>query len=183
MFIIEGADDLGKTTAAKRMVKLAGTMSGTLNDQFKFPIRYQHMSRPNPHFDFFHDYRDMIGRWAVQDRFHLGALAWHEVEETKLTHDKLKLIEGLLASVGGCIVIFINSDYRAYEARLKESRKTEMFEVTKILEGNVRYNEHIRYQSNVDVMWDIAEVGYPTDDTLTRWIAMWCSRLQHLPRF
>lgn len=177
MFIIEGGDNLGKTTAAKRMVELA--KSG-LNDEFKLPIRYQHMSRPNQHFDFFQDYRDMMGRYAVQDRFHLGALAWHT---GVMTHDKLRIIEGWLAGLGGAIVIFVASDDDWYREHLNSHPKDEMFDTDVILAANRRFRNDICYQSHPDLIWDVCTGGFPSDETLEQWLTMWFSRLQHLPRF
>jgi hypothetical protein len=184
MFIIEGADNLGKTTAAKHMVKLANMEGESINDRFKFPVRYAHMTRPGPHFDFFHDYRDMMSRYAVQDRFHLGALAWHTKDQTNMSHDRLKMIEAILLSLGSVICVIYAGDDDWYEQRLRESNRDEMFDVDKIMEANRLYRDTIPHVSMVDIHWDVCEKGMPSSDsdTFREWLSMWCSRLQHIPR-
>ena len=48
MLVIEGSDNLGKTTAAKR---LAEQIIPFMDHRFADLINYRHMGRPGPEFD------------------------------------------------------------------------------------------------------------------------------------
>lgn len=170
MLIIEGSDHLGKTTAAKALVKAAAAHR-------RYPIRYAHMSRPNEAFDFLHDYQDMSSKFAVQDRFHLGGLVWHK---DKITLDSLKIIEGRLMALGSVCVVFYTSDEVWYEKALREKGKDEMFSPEVIMAANRRFKELAEYTVWHDFMYDVKDGQFPTDVTILNWLNSWYSRLGHL---
>lgn len=169
MFIIEGSDNLGKTTLAKGIVaKCTKTM---------FPIRYQHMSRQNSSFNYGSHYRDMMSVHAVQDRFHLGALVWHT--PGTLPHSRLRIIEGELLALASYTVILFTSDehwYREHCKRLAE--KEQMFSIDAIIEANQRYREMVEMRSvHFDAAYDIEAGNFPDDTTVAQWISDWMDRL------
>ena len=169
MLIIEGADHLGKTTAAKAIVQMAA-------EDGKYPIRYCHMSRPNKAFDFFNDYTDMMSRYAVQDRFHLGFLVWHE---GVMTPARLAIIEGRLAALGSITLIFYTSDEDWYRARLESQEKAEMFPIDKIIEANRKYAKSL-FWNGPYVHIDIKNGIYPDQTYFSYLLSEWYKRLDLL---
>lgn len=179
MLIIEGADNLGKTTACKRLVELA--------DRRRFiPAYYAHMGRPPERFDFKYDYVDRMSFFAVQDRFHLGSLIWHE---NVMYEHKLKFIEEKLAQFGSFVVVFYSSSKTHYEHRIKNSSRDEMFEGNDIIQANDAYRELASFgrlkglnpavDLTIDVRYD-GEWYYPTDEQLDSILNRWEERLEHV---
>lgn len=166
MLIIEGADHLGKTTAAKALVKLAA-------DHRRYPIWYAHMSRPNEAFDFLHDYQDMSSKFAVQDRFHLGGLVWHK---DKITPNSLKIIEGRLMALGSVCIVFYTSDEDWYKEALSHG-KDEMFSPDVIMAANRRFRYLAEHTVWSDFMCDVRDGQFPCEVTLLRWLHTWYDRL------
>jgi hypothetical protein len=173
MFVIEGADHLGKTTAAKLLVQIAAEDAPT------YPVRYQHMSRQNAAFDFRTDYLDMISKYAVQDRFHLGAIGYHE--PGTLTPDALQTVQRWLKEVGSYVVLFYSSDVDWYVKHLRSQPKEEMFDVEVMVEANRRFNE-LRWDPSVqiDLSWDVS-LGWPSRKAVTAWLFDWYHRMNRLP--
>ena len=126
MLIIEGSDCLGKTTVAKKIVNKMMEKG--------YPTIYSHMGRPNEQlFDFFLDYKKMINPYAVQDRFHLGGLAYHH---NKITPQKLQIINSWIRSVGGMIVVLYAEDEQWYKQRLENDERGNLLPIVKMLDGN-----------------------------------------------
>ena len=168
MLIIEGADNLGKTTAAQKLLSMA------MKDD-KFPVWYAHMGRPNMSFDFCSDYFDRINHFAIQDRFHLGSLVWHC--PGTMTALKLKAVERNLADVGSLVVVFHCSIDKIYDKLLTDKPKAELFGKEKLMEANRAFRD-LPLHPHVDVYWDFARGGYPTGMDLRSWLATWYSRLE-----
>jgi hypothetical protein len=149
----------------------------------RFPIRYDHMSRPNTAFDFFHDYRDMISRYAVQDRFHLGGLVWHD---HVITPASLSIINGWLAAQGSMLVVLIARDQVWYESHLVQlaGSKPEMFSVGKMMEGNRKFIKLIDDKViQADMAFDVSGGVYLQDSWLKDILKVWFNRLELLERF
>jgi thymidylate kinase len=127
MLIIEGSDDLGKTTAAKRIVEIVSS---------RIPAEYRHMGRPTANFDFGKDYFKMIEPFVVQDRFHYGSLIWHE---GVMNATKFSVIEGKIRSIGGMSVVFVTTDVDWYVKQLQASERKQMFNVDQLVNANARY--------------------------------------------
>ena len=182
MLILEGSDCLGKTTAAKRLVELAAEDRSA---QYMFPVSYSHMSRPNQHFDFHSHYLDMISRFAVQDRFHLGSLVWHS---GVMDEAKLRVIEGWLLSVGSMICVIATDDETWYGDHLDNSEKSEMFETDSILQANRRYlsmvgvgEEKLEAIPHVDESYIVnGKNGFVSDVVLKTWMRKWYRRLSYV---
>jgi hypothetical protein len=167
MFVIEGADHLGKTTIAQKMVKF-GMEDG------RYPIRYAHMSRPGSAFNFGSDYLDMISKYAVQDRFHLGARVYHP--EGTLSDQNLAMVKRWLDDVASVVVVVYAADRREYKRRLLEVAKVEMFPVDTILEANQRFYE-LALQGHCDIVHDVSSYGWVTDKQIQNWMNVWYDRM------
>lgn len=176
MLIVEGADNLGKTTACKRLVELA--------DERRFlPAYYAHMGRPPARFDFKYDYRDRISFFAVQDRFHLGSLVWHK---NVMHPHKMKFIQEELKKFGSITVIFYTTNPIWYRKKLDE--RQEMFSTDLIVRSNSLYSLMATsgklYDCEVDVDFtipihqDSEGVKYPDDKILNSILDTWEQRLE-----
>lgn len=140
MLIIEGSDCLGKTTLAKKIVVKMMEKG--------YPTVYSHMTRPNESiFDFFLNYKKILNPCAVQDRFHLGGLAYHH---DKITPQKLQIINAWIRAKGGLIVVLYAGDEVAYRKRLENDKRGNMLTIDKMCAGN---NFFKRYALNQDKDW------------------------------
>ena len=125
MLIIEGSDCLGKTTLCKALcLKLRAT--------------YGHMSRPGPGFNFGTDYLPNIKMCKVQDRFHLGALVWHDNVMTEAVMD---VLDGVIQRQGGLVVVLVSNDEDWYVERLRADPRKQMFSLDQLLSANRRFEE------------------------------------------
>lgn len=187
MFVIEGADNLGKTTAAHVLVDQAAKHAefyAKNRDHVVRPVRYVHMTRQNEAFDFFEDYQDILSLHAVQDRFHLGAIVYHD---GVMDQHKLRIIEGWLGCLGSYTVIFFAEDDDFYERHMKKSSRDEMFNIEKIIHVNRLYRDMV-YGSHpmtphFDAHWVMTEAMlWPPHDVIQQWLEAWFQRLQHIGR-
>lgn len=190
MLILEGSDYLGKTTAANRLVELASERAArgvklletgddlTIRDAI-FPVRYCHMTRPNLAFDHFTDFQDLISVHAVQDRFHLGSLAYHE---NAITAETLSFIEAWLGNVGSYTVVFISTNKEWYEKRLQTSSRKEMFSIEQLCKVNDIYFDMVAgnylFPVKIDRTICIDENSWPTDELLNDILDCWYRRLK-----
>lgn len=139
MLVIDGCDNLGKTTFAKTVERLARREG--------IPARYRHMGRPGPGWNFsFQEYQELMHPFAVQDRFHFGARIWHD---NVMDTDTLLLITHKIRSMGGMLVLFRPADVDWYEQRLRSSNRDEMFDPVFLLEAAKRYES----------LWNLASMG------------------------
>lgn len=149
MLILEGSDNLGKTTVAQEIVIQAKAL---MDHHFQ----YRHMSRPKEDFDFFLDYKKMIKATpltTVQDRFHLGGLIWHE---DKISRASLKVIEGWVHANFGLVVIFYTEDHTGYRKMLESDTRNQMFGVDKMCQANIEYAAMARGDYPFPVSCDLA---------------------------
>jgi hypothetical protein len=146
------------------------------------------MSRPNDAFDFFGHYKDMMTKFAVQDRFHLGGIVWHE---GRITDASLSIIEGWLQSIGSITVVLFASDDTWYNQRLLDDDRGNMLSHEAMVKANDVYarmaikkhylNPAVRYA------WDVKPVmaSVPTypDEAFARSIILnWFERLELLEK-
>lgn len=112
--IIEGSDNLGKTTFAKKLVRYVW-------DHDKYPCMYSWMTRPNEAtFDFAKSYRIMLNSYTIQDRFHLGAIAYHK---DKITAEHLNHIDEWIRDAGGLVVLFFAEDENWYKEHIAKDKR------------------------------------------------------------
>ena len=185
MLVLEGSDNLGKTTAAKRIVELGALLASKVASKYEdlraLPIYYAHMSRPNSAFDFHHHYFDMMSAFAVQDRFHLGALVWHQ---DVMDIDRLRAVEGQLARLGSVVCILYSSDYGWFNNHVLDSMdsgKEEMFDIGTISKGNYTYESMAQGKGDLrptfDFAFDIKDGQFLNDNQLIQIMHRWYSRL------
>lgn len=189
MLIIEGSDCLGKTTFANLLVSEAARRYKHLTEEARFPIFYSHMSRPNSGFDFFDHYTDMMTRFAVQDRFHIGGIVWHN----KIKQPALDIIEGRLRALGSMTIIMYASDLEWYEKRLKNDERGNMLSIKNMLNANEWFRNlvHNEIKDNkpiIDYAFDVRsckgflgnDARYPDAEYANHILDTWFERLSLL---
>lgn len=137
MLIIEGSDCLGKTTFANLLFEVA---KETVHNQGLHHIVYQrHMTRPIESFDFLYHYQDMISKFAIQDRFHLGGIVWHN----KISQAELEIIEGWLQSVGSMTVVFYATNLGWYREKIEADERGNLLDVDTMVRANMQYRDMV----------------------------------------
>lgn len=144
--IVEGSDHLGKTTLCKALVK-------HMNELYRQPIRYGHMSRPPNSFDFFDHYQDWTSKLTVQDRFHLGALVWHD---GVLPYHRLRIVEGRLLAQGSMVVVVYGTHDEDYRRWLLQSNRDQMFNTEALVEANAQYRQMVKSNRLTNPVIDMA---------------------------
>jgi hypothetical protein len=173
MLVIEGAGRLGKTTAARRLVQMA-------HDAGFGQAEYRHMRRPPPTFNFGSDYWPMICDHAVQDRFHLGGLAWHNIGETGLDEMRVRVIQAKIHAVGGLIVVFTCSDTNWFKEQWLKTQDLTKQGVTHEIGVQIDANEYFTWQLAdwADQIVEVGPGGFVTDQKLSELLAEWMNRRQ-----
>lgn len=171
MFIIEGPDCVGKTTVANKIVDAVNRLK-------KFPAYYQHMTRPPDTFDFHFHYRDMMSMFAVMDRFHLGALAYHP--KGTLTESAREFVEEMLLNFRSMILIIYASNEQIYNQKLREHNREreEMFDFETLLKANKIFADEALGSKKEYCIWDITPEGshelvYPNEFIIKYWSKLW----------
>ena len=208
MLVIEGPDNLGKTTAAHRLVNICAVRASdtarfwnehaeceepececrkVVPTTLPYPVFYSHMSRPNCAFNFFTHYQERITTYGVQDRFHLGGIVWHE---NAICDSTLQQIESWLTRVGSMVVVFYCSDEDWYRERLKTSNRIEMFDIDTILAANRKFMSMVlgeqvegmlpRIDHSFDINPGARNSVYPTDEMLNQLADLWYKRLEFI---
>lgn len=145
--IIEGSDNLGKTVFAKKIVRYVW-------DHDKYPVIYSWMTRPNEMiFDFFASYKMMLNPYTVQDRFHLGALAYHK---NKLTKRHLEYIEQWITNVGGFVVILYAEDKAWYKWHIAQDKRGNLLDNKILCRANNIFTRIIMKEHHLQPKWDYA---------------------------
>jgi len=146
MLIIEGSDCLGKTTLANSILKRIQELGEVAT--------IRHLGRPDATFDFYTDYFPMIEPSVIQDRFHLGALAYHD---NVMTANQLRIIEGWIYSHGGFIILMYAGNFQKYKIRIKNDPRGNLLKVPILEEANKRFYELVHYNKKViiDFSWDL----------------------------
>jgi len=171
MLIIEGSDCLGKTTLANNILKRVQELGEIAT--------IRHLGRPDTTFDFYTDYFPMIEPSVIQDRFHLGALAYHD---GVMTPDHLRIIEGWIYSHGGFIILMYASDFRKYRKRIENDPRGNLLEVPILEEANKRFYElvHCNKKAIIDFSWDMydfkSEEQYIGQYTINELTEQWLQR-------
>jgi hypothetical protein len=179
MLVIEGGDCLGKTVLAKKIVRKVSKLG--------FPVVYSWMTRPNEQlFDFFLDYKKMINHCAVQDRFHLGGLAYHQ---DKISKDHLQIINSWIRSIGGLIVVLYAEDENRYRERLEHDERGNILSIDLMCRGNNFFKKFNTkggmdsdYAFNIlpNSTFNYKEPNFVNDDDIDELITDWLQRRQDL---
>lgn len=171
MLIVEGSDCLGKTTMIQKMRKMVS--------HWNPPILYSHMSRPNEDlFDFDTHYVELMTKFTIQDRFHLGGLVYHA---NRFSKDKLDRVESMLHCYRSLVVVLYTSDYSWYRQRLEADTRGNMLALDTMLAANESFHTMVRgthpLDPEVDFYFDILDGRYPTDEFIEYVVQMWKATL------
>jgi len=153
--LIEGSDCLGKTILAKKIVRKVSDLG--------VPVVYSWMTRPNEDkFDFFHAYKEMMNHCAVQDRLHLGGLAYHD---GKISTHHLQVINSWIRSVGGIIVVLYAADTKWYKKRLEQDERDSILDIPAMCKGNEFFKLFATEgRGDVDYSFNILPYGFSEDN-------------------
>lgn len=177
MIILEGADCVGKTTAAQAICEIIQKRYAPTVHHTKL---YGHMSKPDSSFDHFSDYISMV-REGVQDRFHLGSIVYGRMLGcgNYPTSRKMRSLQRYL-SWAGCYVVIMTAERRWLYEKLQKSLKEEMYSVEQILDANECYraladtsNRGVKW---CDASWDVTAKGWPKAEDLEKFVDAWRER-------
>lgn len=168
MFIIEGPDDLGKTTFANKVVKRVNE-SG-----LPYPAYYSHMTRPPVSFNFSTDYVDRMSVYGVQDRFHLGGIVYHE----RINPENLNWIKGQLAIRNSFVLLMYTTDFDWYEQRLKDSHRDQMYDCTAMMKFVHRWAELANPVHCCSTLKLSRDLEYAPDNIVNLLTDKWLERLK-----
>lgn len=166
MLILEGSDCLGKSTFAKLLLEEA-------DKRQMYPTFYSHMSRPNEVFNFFGHYKDMMTTYAVQDRFHIGGVVWHEA----IHQSRMSIIEGWLRSIGSMTFIFYASDLVWYRKRIEEDNRGNLLSIEAMIQANIDYNAIANNRHEVKCIVDRSVDIKKTDMLEPRYLDSYIAKL------
>jgi len=166
--IIEGSDNLGKTTFAKKLIRYVW-------DHDRYPCMYSWMTRPNEEtFDFFESYKMMINPYTVQDRFHLGALAYHE---DRISNSNLIKIEEWIRDIGGFVVLFYAKDEDWYKDQIAKDRRGNLLANEILCKGNSIFTAITTglhpLRPDFKYAFDISGGNYVSDENIARIAETW----------
>lgn len=160
MLIVEGADNIGKTTLCRVLVD-------KINAESSRAWTYSHATKFPHNFDFCNDYVSLIRRRAVQDRFHLSELAYNKTP--RLTDDKLAIVQANLLLNGAYVVVLTATDERIAH-NWKDER--EMFSISEARRANNVFRslatDPLHRNVIVDFHWRLESFDdYPTANVST----------------
>jgi len=162
MYIIEGADCVGKTNAAQRFASKLG-------------VEYIHFRKPEPTWTYLqHGLRQLAEHEnCVVDRFHLGALIYgmlmcNDEHARSDTLEGLRTVRDYLKDAALVIVMY-DRNTAALVERLETEKRDQMFSAPRILSVNYAYRSIVGTPWT-DLAYDVAD-GWPADKLFNFWIA------------
>lgn len=170
MIIIEGPDQIGKTTAARTLAHMMAEHMGS-QDAMRF---YRHMGKPAPTFD--HTLGYMNPQAVVQDRFHLGSLVYGLMlgRGEYPTHQQMLKVQRWLRWTG-CLTVIMYGEAEWFREKL--TARDELYSREQIIQSNQCFSllSEIRNHGEpfADVTLNVTRDGYPTGDMLNAWFAQW----------
>ena len=146
MIIIEGADELGKTTLARSLGEAV------------------HMSKP----DGIPDYLNLLQPGKVHDRFHLGAMVYGMALKK---HDYLpwmdfRRLHSAIAMRGWKTIVLYTEHETWYRERLIRG-KPQMFSVETVMDANRCYRE-LFYDIEATCFFHVGETGFADVEAIKR---------------
>lgn len=157
--ILEGPDNIGKTTAAQTLVKMTGWS-------------YHHMTKPPDEWDYHHDYLARIQPERIWDRFHLGGWVYGELlqlHRTKYTQHTLKSLIAELRKLGARTILMFAHNFSWFEDHIDANPKEEMFSRENVIAANARYRSMANYRF-ADIIWDVSDRGFPSQRDMENWL-------------
>lgn len=175
MLIIEGSDNLGKTTAAR---KIAAMMAEHFREPQRADRYYKHMTKPPDDFDHAREYMERVGPHA-QDRFHLGALTYGRLTNNgNCPSSRVMRIVQRYLRWHGCVVVVMHAE-RDWLRRAQYA-KEEMYRLDTILDVNDAFRALTRTTNGgepyCDLDYDVSKRGFPGEEALREWFEAWRSR-------
>jgi len=134
------------------------------------------MTRPNEEtFDFFESYKMMINPYTVQDRFHLGALAYHE---DKLSPERVGTIEDWIYATGGLMVVLYAADEKWYREWIEKDIRGNLLANDKLCKANSIFKKIGRSNQNHSpyFSFDISWSRFIEDGSIERIAECWMER-------
>jgi len=178
MLILEGPDRIGKSTAARQILKLDPSWHSV------------HMTKPKDDFAHFEDYMKLLQPKTVYDRFHLGALVYGNLttEELQRTdRELLAMTARAIRFLGSQVVVLYSSCDTWLSAHVQETSEEELYEFDTILRVNRVFRwlatMGVVHQASlfgtilVDVAHDVAVEGWPSEAQLQLWME-WAHKRQ-----
>lgn len=163
MLILEGADLVGKTTLAKKLLEHPWLKSAGYT--------YRHLSRLPPTFQRYGGHCMLAARRVVHDRFHMSDIVYRQVcnEDQYFTPETYRLVDGFLRGFGSLTVVIVCEDNDLIKSRLRDG---EMYKPEQILHANHLYGQLLgqnkpyeNWQADYDyVIWTNKTKPYPDDD-------------------
>lgn len=157
MIIIEGADLLGKTTLAKRLVHL------------HHGYVYAHFTRLDKKFDYVNGYIARASRRVVQDRFHMSEVVYSMArgEDPMVSEEEYRYVDGYLRRLGAYTVV-VTASPEYYETVLRcRMRSEEMYDEKIMARANeffVRAGNSELCQMDVDLRIELSKDHPMIDD-------------------
>ena len=173
MIILEGADNLGKSTAAK-------TLADILADRMDQPCPVIPHGPPVNALGEYH--RDTLAQFAVHDRGHLGWLVWQGLlgcDGQAFDGSKFNgLVSGLRRQRAMVVVLSAADDW--YIEREMVSGRPEMYEAALRISANRIFRE-LRFLGTgrhhlVDIHHRVDQEGFPDINHMTNWVNAWYVR-------
>lgn len=184
MIILEGADGVGKTTAAWTMCKYLQSLEATPPSDVghtghKF---YGHMSRPPEDFDHLSEYMDRV-RYGVQDRFHLGSIVYGYIlgGGTYPSPQIMRVVQRYLVWQG-CYVIIFHAQRHWLKQHMQEllEKRNEMYRLDQILDANDAFRGLLcssnRGEPYAHAGIDVTDGKFPDEATLKMHVEIWRKR-------
>jgi hypothetical protein len=177
MLILEGSDCLGKTTFANLLVKMAA-------EDARYPIYYAHMTRPNKAFNFCSHYKERITKFAVQDRFHIGGIVWHNA----ISNDALEIIERDLFQTLSQVIVFYTTDRKWFLEKLQSDKRGNLLSIETMLNANNNYYRiakgghplNVKVDFSFNIKSSDGEPTYPGEKEAREILDSWYKNLEIL---
>jgi hypothetical protein len=133
-----------------------------------------------------------MSKFAVQDRFHIGGIVWHDA----IPQAQLDIIEGRLRALGSMTIVMYASDQAWYEKRIKEDTRGNMLSFESMVGANNLYChmvtriDELVTEPIVDYGFDVRsckgylgdDARYPDAEYANRIIDKWFERLTLLEK-
>lgn len=166
MIIIEGPDHVGKTTAAKSLCKMGNRA-------------YRHMEVPPDNWNWDRDFVRRIDDDVVQDRFHLGGIAYGMLCGFHSVDYSLYGFRELLQRIDErCFVVIMTASVPFFIGKYGE--KEEMYEdIDEVVDAYSLIVEQGTFFGDpmFDLVHEVDVEGYPDEEVLETWMELYEKKL------
>lgn len=158
MIVIEGTDNLGKTTLANAVV-------ARLNED-GFSHIYRHFSKLPESFNKVWGYLPYMHRNSVMDRFYLSRQAYGKAlkNQETLSREQLRWLDANLRLHAGFTVLVTASDERIKADWQGDKGKDEMYSLKQAIAVNGQFRRLFALgDADVDIHIELQQSDWPTD--------------------